>query len=265
MSQPAADQNPDTGSAAATGRLAAAGGAGFLVASVASDLVIGKFPGPGTSAGKLVAFYATHHGQVLAGGWLLALSGVFFALFGTAAWARIRQAAGSPLLAGLTLTGTVLVAVTTLDSAGTYGVLGDIGGLHAVLPAALQAWHILGSEGSLAGTASTVVFLLAVAGAGLLARAMPRSLGWSALVLALLQLVPGQLGFLASLVFLLWAAVAGTVLLFARRTGSPAPARAPQAAARSAAGSSPAAPFDRRTVQHHPGSETPAQKGIPSC
>jgi hypothetical protein len=41
-----------------------------------------------------------------------------------------------PLLAGLTLIATALVAVTTLISAGTYGILGDIGGQPSVAPAA---------------------------------------------------------------------------------------------------------------------------------
>jgi hypothetical protein len=100
---------------------------------------------------------------------------------------------------------------TTLDRAGTYGLLGGIGGHHAVTPAALQAWHILASSGSLADRAATFMFLLAVAGAGILARALPRTLAWSALALAVLQLLPDQMGFLASLVFLLWAAVAGIV------------------------------------------------------
>jgi hypothetical protein len=203
--------------AVTVGRVAALGGLGFLVASLASDLVIGALPGPDTPAPQLVTFYAAHHAQVLAGGMLLALAGVFFVLFGLAVWARIRQQAGHPLLAGLVQVATTLVAVTTLASAGTYGVLGDIGGQHAIAPAALQSWHIMGSAGSLADTASTFLFLLAAAGAGLRAAALPRWLTWSALALAVLQLLPDQVGFLASLVFLAWAAAAGNCLLFARQ------------------------------------------------
>ena len=155
---------PPPVSSAAIGRLAAAGGFGFLVASLAGDLVIGALPGPGTPAAQLVPYYAVHHAQVLTGGILLALGGVFFVLFGLALWARIRQASASPLLAGLAIVATTLVALTTLASAGSYGVLGDIGGQPAVAPAALQAWHIMGSEGSLADSASTFLFLLTAAG-----------------------------------------------------------------------------------------------------
>jgi hypothetical protein len=222
---------------AAIGRLAALGGLGFLVASFAGDLVIGPFPGPDTPASQLVSFYTAHHAKVQLGGILLAVSGVFFVLFGTAVWARIQQRAANPLLAGLALIGTALVAGTTLASAGVYGVLGDIGGQHAIAPAALQAWHIMGSDGSLADSASTFLFLIAVAGAGIFAAAMPRWLAWSALVLAILQLLPDQVGFLASLVILAWAATAGISMLFARQAPAAEPGPAQQSLARSATGS----------------------------
>jgi hypothetical protein len=228
MHQPDPQHYPDSGSPpvrpAVIGRLAAVGGIGFLAASLAGDLVIGSFPRPDTPIPELVSFYAVHHSQVLAGGWLLALSGVFFTLFGTAAWARLRQAAVNPLLAGLAMIATALVAVTTLAGAGTYGMLGDIGGQHAIAPAALQAWHVMGSARSLAAGASTFLFLLAAAGAGILASAMPRWLSWSALTLAVPQVLPDPAGFLASLVFLLWAAVAGIVLLFTRQARPSGPA-----------------------------------------
>jgi len=85
----------DPVSPAAVGRLAALGGLGFAVASIAGDLVIGPFPRPATPASQLVPFYAAHHAQVLAGGMLLGLGGVLFVPFGLAVWARIRQAPGS--------------------------------------------------------------------------------------------------------------------------------------------------------------------------
>ena len=216
MQQPDSHQGNDS-PPVTIGRLAAFGGLGFLIVSLAGDLMIGAFPRPATPASQLVSFYAAHHAQVRAGGTLLALGGVFFVLFGLAVWARIRQAPASPLLAGLAVIATTMVGLTTLASAGTFGVLGDIGAQPAIAPAALQAWHIMAAEGSLADSASTFLFLLTAALAGLLARAVPRWLAWPALLLAILQLLPDQVGFLASLVFPVWAAAAGTSLLFARQ------------------------------------------------
>jgi len=198
MPQP--DPNQETVSPVTAGRLAALGGIGFAVASIAGDLAIGPFPGPATPPSQLVPFYAAHHAQVLAGGMLLGLSGIFFVPFGLAVWARIRQ------------------ALTTLAGAGAYGVLGDIGGQAGISPAALQAWHIMGSEGSLADGASTFLFLVAAAVAGLAARAIPRWLAWPALLLAVLAVLPGPFGFLAGLVFLAWTAATGITLLVARRS-----------------------------------------------
>ena len=148
---------------------------------------------------------------------LLGLSGIFFVPFGLAVWARIRQAQASPLLGGLTVVATTMVALTTLASAGVYGVLGDIGGQPGVSPAALQAWHIMGSEGSLADGAATFLFLLTAALAGLSAGAVPRWLAWPALLLAVLSLLPGPFGFLASMVFLAWTAATGITLLVTRQ------------------------------------------------
>lgn len=210
---PQSDLNPGTVSPVTAGRLAALGGLGFAVASIAGDLAIGPFPGPTTPASQLVPFYAAHHAQVLAGGMLLGLSGIFFVPFGLAVWARIRQTPASPLLPGLAVIATTMVALTTLAGAGVYGVLGDVGGQPGISPAALQAWHIMGSDGSLADGASTFLFLLTAALAGLAARAVPRWLAWPALLLAVLTLRPGPFGFLASMVFLAWTAAAGITFL----------------------------------------------------
>lgn len=199
--------------------------------------MIGAFPRPDTPASQLVSFYTTHHAQVQLGGILLAVSGVLFVLFGTAVWARIQQTAANPLLAALAMISTALVAVTTLAGAGVYGVLGDIGGQHAIDPAALQAWHIMGSDGSVADSASTFLFLVAVAAAGILAPAMPRWVAWSALPLAVLQLVPGQIGFFASLAFLAWAAAAGIHMLISSRPRAAEPGTARPSLARTATGS----------------------------
>ena len=178
MNQPASQHHSDTGpppvTAATAGHLAAFGGVGFLVTSIAGDLMIGAFPRPDTPVGaRLTSFYAAHHAQLLAGGWLFALSGAFFALFGTAMWARTRQAGRQPHArqpdhdrrrAGR--------RDDPREGAGTFGLLGSIGGQHAITPAALQAWHILRSSGgSLADSFSTFIFLLpAAACAGIMDR-----------------------------------------------------------------------------------------------
>jgi hypothetical protein len=180
----------------------------FAVVAMAGNLTIGDFPDTDTSIGKLTTYYASHHADVGRGGALLGYSVVFFALFGIALWSRVRRGAGAPVIAGGLLLGVAMVAVDMLASSNTYYTLGQIGAKPTTSPQALQAWHITGSVGGVG--ADSIVFLLAVAAAGILARALPRWLAWSALVLALMHFTP--LGFIAFLLFYVWAIAAGIAL-----------------------------------------------------
>lgn len=179
----------------------------FALLAMAGNLTIGDFPDIDTPIGKLTAYYADHHAQVGRGGLLLGYSVVFFALFGVALWTRARRSA-SPVIAGAVLVGTAMVAVSGLSSADNYYTLGQIAAKPETTPPALQSWHISGSVGG-AG-ADSIVLLLALAAAGILARALPRWLAWSALVLAIMHFTP--LGFLAFLLFYAWAVAAGIAL-----------------------------------------------------
>jgi hypothetical protein len=189
-------------------RLVPLAGVVFAVLTMAGYLTIGPFPDSDASVSELTSFYAAHHGQVAAGGQLLGLAAIFFALFGTAVWARIRSTDLHPVVAGTALVATAMAAVSSVEGAGTYSVLGEIGHQPWLLPAALQATHVGGTVGGIDG--GTVLFLLAVATAGIAGRAFPRWLAWPALVLAIVYFTP--FGFYASLLFLAWAAVTGIVM-----------------------------------------------------
>jgi len=180
----------------------------FAVLAMAGNLTIGDFPDTDTPVGTLAKYYAGHHSQVGRGGALLGYSVVFFALFGVALWSRVRRSLASPLIAGAVLVGVAMVAVNMLTSADSYYTLGQIGGDSATTPQALQSWHITGSIGGVG--ADSIVLLLSVAAAGILARALPRWLAWTALVLGVLHFTP--LAFFAYLLFYVWAVAAGIAL-----------------------------------------------------
>jgi hypothetical protein len=180
----------------------------FAVVAMAGNVAIGDFPDTDTSIGKLTTYYASHHTDVGRGGTLLGYSAVFFALFGIALWSRVRRSAAAPVIAGGVLLGAALVAVDMIASSNAYYTLGQIGGKATTSPQALQAWHVAGSVGGVG--AASIVFLLAIASAGILAQALPRWLAWSALVLAVMHFTP--LGFLAFLLFYVWAVAAGIAL-----------------------------------------------------
>lgn len=180
----------------------------FAVLAVAGYLTIDKFPDEATSVSTLTSYYAAHHAQVGRGGVLLGYSVIFFALFGAAVWARIRRSPAPPVLAAAALVGAALNAADLFSSSGAYVTLGDIGGLRTTAPAALQAWHIAGATGQV--SAGIIVLLVAVAAAAFVARAFPRWLAVSGLVLVVLQFTP--LGFLSFLLFHLWVLVAGITM-----------------------------------------------------
>jgi hypothetical protein len=202
-------------------RLVPLAGVLFAVLTVAGYFAIGPFPDTDASISTLTSFYAANHGRVATGGLLLGLAATFLALFGVAVWARIRATDLHPVVAGAALVGTAMTAASGLDSAGAYSILGDIGDQQGLSPAALQAWHISGAAGVIDG--GSVILLLAAATAGIAGRAFPGWLAWPALALAILQLIPvSPYGFYASLLVLLWAAVAGIVMAMRPADGVPA-------------------------------------------
>jgi hypothetical protein len=189
-------------------RVAPLSGVVFAVLAMGGYLTIDEFPDSDTPVSTLTSYYAAHHVQVARGGMLLAYSVIFFILFGVAVWARIRRSAAHPVLAGVVLVATAVNAAEGLNSAGTYAMLGDIGAEQATTPGALQAWHIFGAIGH--PSVDMLTLLLAVAAAGILARAFPRWLAWSALVLVALHFTP--FSFVGILLFHLWVLLAGIAL-----------------------------------------------------
>jgi hypothetical protein len=189
--------------------------------TMAGNLIIGPFPEASTPAERLPGYYATHAGHVAIGAALLGWGALFLAVFGIALAARFRSAAAPPALVWTAVVGTAVGTTFFLMTAAQCQLLAEAG-IHPHLdPAALQAWQI---SASMFGSSGGIVLLLAaVAVAGIRYRAVPAWLGWTGLLLGVAQLYPTErIAFLASLVFLLWAAVAGIAL--AVRPPTPVPA-----------------------------------------
>ena len=180
-------------------------GVGYAAMQITGNLVIDKFPDEHTSASKLVGYYATHHAQVQRGGELLAFSAVFLGLFVAGLVVRCRHHFGA---AAVIAVGGAAMVAAEVASGSTYALLGSIGTLSTVDPAALQAWHIAGAAFGIG--VGSMIFLLGVGLAGIVGDVVPRWVAWSAVLLAVAHVTP--FGFLASLLALPWALVAGLVL-----------------------------------------------------
>jgi hypothetical protein len=178
--------------------------------TLAGDLIIGPFPEASTPADDLPGYYAAHASHVAIGAALMGWGALFLAVFGVVIADRIRRSA-PVALAGTALVGTAVGTTFFLMTAAQCQLLAEAGVDPNLDPAALQAWQI---SASMFGSSGGIVLLLvAVAAAGIRYRTLPGWLGWTGLLLAVAQLYPGErIAFLASLVFLLWMAVAGIAL-----------------------------------------------------
>lgn len=195
-------------------------GVAFGALQIAGDLTIGPFPDGHSSTSALTRYYAGHHSQVALGGTLMSWSVIFLGLFAAALVWRARTA---PLAAAVIAVGGGAAVAHEEFSASTYSLLGSISTWTNVDPAALQAWHITGSEFGIA--MGQVVLLLGVALAAFSGRAVPAWVGWTALVLAVLHVTP--FGFLGSMLFLLWTAAVGIHLAVRPPRHTPAADREP--------------------------------------
>lgn len=204
--------------AASLDRFAPLSGVLFAGLTIGGNLLIGPFPEGSTPAGDLPAYYGTHAGHVLTGGYLALVGALFGAVFGVVVWSRLRARSAPPVILGAVLVGVAVQTVVALQNAATCVLLAEIGRDPHVDPGALQAWQIGASQFGPTGGMGLVLVAIAVAGIGF--RIVPRWLAWVALLLGIAQFTP--VGFLASLLVTVLAAVAGIVL--AVRPASPVPA-----------------------------------------
>jgi hypothetical protein len=182
-------------------------GAAFGLTQIAGNFVIDEFPDENTSTASLVRYYADHHAQVHRGGEILALGTVFLGLFVAGLVVRCRHHFGA---AAVIAVGGAAMLAAEVASGSTYALLGSIGNEKGIDPAALQAWHVSGAAFGIG--VATSVLLLGVALAGIVGDAVPGWIAWSALVLGIGILAPEPVGFLASMLALLWSLVAGVAL-----------------------------------------------------
>lgn len=188
----------------------------------AADTTIGPFPDGGTPAARLPAWYAAHGSHVGTAGALVGIAALCFAIFGATAWDRVRRSPAPPVIGAVVLIGTAVQTLVDGTVGGVYDLLGQFGA-GPVDPAAVQSWHLAVAEYGMTAGASLVLLGLAVGGIGF--RAVPRWLGWAALLMLAAEFSPW--GFLVSLVFLVFVAVAGVALAVRPRPRVPAVEQVP--------------------------------------
>ena len=210
-------------------KLAPLTGVLFAVLVLAAVFVGGETPEANASAVKVIAYFGTHRSEAETSDILFALAFVVVVLFAGALRSYVRPAAEG--LGALILAGAAIMAVGAVTASGVeYGLAHHIGELS---PSTAQTLNVLSNELGLPILAGAFVFAISSGLAILRGAALPKWLGWVAIVLAIAVLIPPA-GFPALFGFGLWSIVV-SILMYLRTdatagTSAAAPPAAPQPA-----------------------------------
>jgi hypothetical protein len=196
-------------------------GIAFVVAMVLALAVAGTQPNGKASVEHVTSYYAKHTSAQRASGVLLGFAALLFLVFAAELAVHFqRSSGGSSTAALLTLAGAVLIAAFLCLLAGLALTLAELSG--HVSGETLQTLNVFANAPFVAVvTVGTSAFLLGAAAAALSTAALPRWLGWTALVLALVAAIPSHvlggildhIGFAAFTGLLLWMLVVSVLRL----------------------------------------------------
>jgi hypothetical protein len=210
-------------------RVWALSGVAFVVIALGGVVVFGgNTPDTGASAAKVVSYYSEHTTRQSIAAFVLAASVPFLVVFGIylASFSRRGTDTGAAILGRrLLIAGTAIEAAMLLATALIHFALTDAVD-QGVTGDGARALNMLDSDSWIAWNSAFGVMMLG-AGATVFASALPRWMGWLALVLGVLLFIPFA-DFFALLVTLIWIIVASIYLY--RQGGGEAAASAATAA-----------------------------------
>jgi hypothetical protein len=192
------------------------------VAAVA--LIIGAFavsgetPDTDAPINEVVSYYTEHDSDLQWSGLLLALGALFFVFFSTNVAGLLRRAQGETGgSSALSFAGGIMFAVGALIFAGIAFTQGDAA--DDIDPAALQTLHVMGNDMFFPVAIGTAAFLLGTGIAVVKTAALPKWLGWVAIVLGIVAATPA--GFFAFMGLGIWTLIV-SVMLSLRAGAEPA-------------------------------------------
>jgi hypothetical protein len=191
---------------------------------VAAFVVGGETPDVNDSAQKVASFYKDNDTEQIVGAILIAYATVFLVFFLGALCKALRTAEGEQ--AGLSVVafggGVIQIVGMTIFGGLTFTLADAADDLD---PSAMQSLNALNSDLFLPLAVGTGVLLLASGISTLTTGALPKWLGWIAIVLGIAAVTP--IGFFAFLLYGLWVIAVSVVL--ARRAAAAAPVGGGQA------------------------------------
>ncbi len=207
------------------GRLAPLTGVLFgVIVVVAVFTNNSESPKSSASAAKVFAYYAVHRSEVETSGILFALAFLVLVLFAGALRSYLRRTAAAEGLSALVLAGAILMATGALTGTGVeYGLAHN---LHNFSPETAKTLNFIGQELFLPVLAGGFIFGVCAGLAILRGAALPKWLGWVAIVIGVVVLIPPA-SFPALLAFLIWSIVVAILMYLRSGDAVGAPAAQP--------------------------------------
>jgi hypothetical protein len=205
-------------------RLAPLSGILAVALFVVAFVIGGEPPNVDDPANEIVSFYSENDSDQIAASIVLAYGGLFFLFFATALRNALRRAEGGDAGAStLSFAGAILL-VAGFGLWASFGfAIGDAA--DHVDQSALLALHALNFSFFFVNAIGLFAFLLGSGIAIVKTGALPKWLGWVAIVLGIVALIP-PIGFGAFIGFVVWSAIVGVLMFIRLGTAAPAPAAA---------------------------------------
>ena len=210
-------------------RFAALTGLAFVILVIVSLAVSGEPPDPAESdVQEIIDFYVDNKSAVFVSSLLEALAATMLVFFAGYLRDHLRAAegGGGHWLSSLVLVGATIIAVGLAIDATINFALAETA--DDVDPAAVEALSALWSNDFIPIALGTQVLMLAAGIAVVMHGALPKWLGWIALLLGVLSVTP--IGFVGVLGAALWIAVVSLLLTLRRPSPTPAGPAPPAAA-----------------------------------
>lgn len=194
-------------------------------------LVVAFFGGPSSpnihdSGIKVIAHYQLHHKASMILDFIGAVGAAFFVFFVGSLRSFLRRHEGGEGLATVAFGGAVILAGGGAIFSSLDWALADT--RNSITPAAAQAINVLSNDLFWPFEIGLAIFGVTIGLAILSTGALPKWLGWVALVLGIIGFTP--IGFFGFLVFLVWSVIVA-IMLYLRSgstgAGTAAPAPAP--------------------------------------
>ena len=186
----------------------------FVALVIVGFEIAGEPPDADEPVREIVAFYVDNKDSVRIGVLLAGLASVLLVLFGAILRRALRAAEGpAGVLSAVVLVGSAIMAVGIAVDATIFLPLAETA--DDIDPAAVQALQALWNNDFVPIAVGTELFLLSAGLSIVLHGALPRWLGWIAIVLAIVGVTP--IGWVAALAGGVWVLVVSVMLALRAR------------------------------------------------